>query len=256
MFSSPILTLISLVFIYMNIGFFLGMIRKDNSIVDILWGLGFVVVVWLLEYIFPSRNGLLLKYLVTIWGLRLAYYLLKRYLKKGEDWRYADWKKEWGKNYVIRSYFQVYMLQGFFMIIIALPFIGIAENPPSFSIIQLFAVLIFGIGFIFEAVADAQLAKFKKNPKNKGKIMKQGLWKYSRHPNYFGEMLLWWGIFFYVLPYTTVWISIWSPITITFLLTKVSGVPFLEKKYKENPAYRKYVNETSTFIPLPPRKRS
>lgn len=254
MLWSSILILILLVFIYMNIGFSLGMFKKDNSIVDILWGLGFVCVVWLLEYIFPNVNGVFLKYLVTIWGLRLSYYLLKRYQKKGEDWRYAAWKKEWGKNYIIRSYFQVYMLQGFFMVIIAFPFISTVENPPSFSIIQLFALLIFGIGFVFEVVADAQLANFKKNPENKGKIMKQGLWKYSRHPNYFGEMLVWWGIFFYVLPYTNVWISIWSPITITFLLTKVSGVPFLEKKYKNNPAYRKYVNETSAFIPMPPKK--
>lgn len=253
MFSSPILTSILLIFIYMNIGFLIGMKMKDNSIVDILWGLGFIVVIWGLEY-FYDDHGLFLKYLVTFWGLRLSYYLLKRFKKKGEDWRYAAWKKQWAHNYVLISYFRVYMLQGFFMFIICLPFMFFDNQPPHLNTIQVIAIILFVIGLSIESLADYQLSVFKSNRENKGRIMTTGIWKYSRHPNYFGEMLVWWAIFMYVLPYTS-WISILSPITITILLTKVSGVPFLEKKYKEDKAYQEYVKRTSIFIPLPPKKK-
>ncbi len=241
------------IFIFMNIGFIIAMLIRDNSIVDVLWGMGFVLVVWMVEIFYPGEQGKFLKLLVTIWGLRLSVYLFLRYLKKGEDYRYKAWKEEWGKYYFIRSYWQVYMLQGTVMFIVALPLMGITPNPIHLSLVQGLGIFIFLVGLFFEGVGDWQLSRFKSNPENQGKIMDKGLWKYTRHPNYFGDSLVWWGVFLYCLPNVPLW-TIIGPITMTFFLLKISGVAMLERKYKGNSKYDDYIKRTSAFIPLPPGK--
>ncbi len=254
-YDSVYLNIAILIFILMNMMFFLAILKKDNSIIDIFWGLGFVVINAVVFYYYPKDRGMLLPLLVTIWGVRLSVYLFMRWLKKGEDWRYAAWRKEWGKAFYIRSYFQVFMLQGVFMLIVALPLLQLKENAVSFSSIQVIATIVALFGWVYETIADGQLYQFKKRPRNKGKVMKKGLWKYSRHPNYFGEIIFWWGIFMYTIPYANIGLSLISPITITILLMKVSGVPMLESKYKNHPEYQEYIQTTNALWPKIPKAR-
>ena len=246
---------IILIFIYMNIFFIVAILKKNNSIVDIGWGLGFVIIsitTLLLNDNYTFIN-ILPNLLVTIWGLRLFSHILKRNYNKPEDFRYATWRNEWGKNFIVRSYFQIFMLQGLLMFIISLPIIynnDISNN--TLTIVNFIGLLIWLIGFSFEAIGDYQLKIFIQNINNKNHIMTTGLWKYTRHPNYFGEALLWWGMLLLVY-YDNIFILI-SPITITFLLLFISGIPLLEKKYKDNKEFKKYAKETNKFIPWFPKK--
>jgi steroid 5-alpha reductase family enzyme len=250
-----ILKVIAAVFIYMNLLFLLALSLKKNDIVDIAWGMGFIVIAALSLLILPAISArlLLMSLLVLIWGLRLAIYIFLRNRGKSEDFRYAQWRKDWGKNWILRSYLQVFLLQGFFMLTIAYPlFIFDPQSSPALGWLDLAGLLLWLIGFFFEAMGDAQMRRFKQNPAHKGKIMRYGLWKYTRHPNYFGESAMWWGIFLIALSHPGGWLAIFSPIVITFLLVRVSGVPMLEKKYADNPEYQEYIKKTSSFIPLPP----
>jgi steroid 5-alpha reductase family enzyme len=198
---------------------------------------------------------LLVSGFVIIWGMRLAIYIYLRNRGRKEDFRYAQWKKDWGKNWIIRSYLQVFILQGFFMLTIAYPLFLLAQNQTGHLIcLDVTGIVLWLTGFFFEAVGDAQMRSFKQDSANKGKIMDRGLWKYTRHPNYFGESTMWWGIFIITLNAPYGWAAIFSPIIITFLLLRVSGVPLLEKKYESNPAYREYIRKTSSFLPMLPRK--
>lgn len=244
--------LILSVFIFVCSFFIIAIVKKDNSVIDIGWGLGFILIsVVSLSFI----NKLELKHLIIntltiIWGLRLSIYLFIRNHKKGEDFRYKKWREEWKKYFIIRSFFQVFLLQGFFMLIVALPIINTNSSSNfNFQLNDLIGILIWIIGFYFQALGDYQLFKFKKDIKNKNRIMKYGLWKYTRHPNYFGESLMWWGIFIISIGAKNEFISIISPITISFLLLKVSGIPMLEDKYKSNEEYLEYIKNTSSFIP-------
>lgn len=244
--------LILSVFIFVCSFFIIAIVKKDNSVIDIGWGLGFILIsVVSLSFI----NKLELKHLIIntltiIWGLRLSIYLFIRNYKKGEDFRYKKWREEWKKYFIIRSFFQVFLLQGFFMLIVALPLINTNSSSNfNFQLNDLIGILIWIIGFYFQALGDYQLFKFKKDIKNKNKIMRYGLWKYTRHPNYFGESLMWWGIFIISIGAKNEFISIISPITISFLLLKVSGIPMLEDKYKSNEEYLEYIKNTSSFIP-------
>ncbi len=242
-----------LIFIYLNICYIFAMYLRDNSIVDICWGMGFVI----LANYFAITNGFLnpvLLVVVTIWGLRLSLYLLLRYFKKGPDWRYEKWKKEWGRHYLWRSYLQVYILQGFFLFIVSVPVVYGSGFAFEFSIFSLVGIFLFFFGFFFETLADHQLMRFKSDESNKGKVLDKGLWRYSRHPNYFGETVLWWGIFLIVLPSSSGWWIVIGPITITWLLMKVSGVPMLERKKAKEPKYQDYIQKTSTFFPWVPKK--
>jgi len=245
------------IFIYMNLIFFLAALLRKNDIVDVAWGLGFVTISLTMLILYPGydQRRLLVSLLIAIWGLRLAGYIFLRNRGKQEDFRYAAWRKQWGKHWLIRSYLQVFILQGFFMLTIAYPVILYLQPGSSQpGILDFLGLIIWLIGFYFEAVGDAQMMRFKADPANKGRIMDQGLWCYTRHPNYFGETAMWWGIFFITLAQPHGWIGVVSPVVISFLLLRVSGVPMLEKKYAENPAYREYIRRTSSFFPLPPRK--
>ena len=223
---------------------------------DVAWGLGFVLMAWVSFFLSgdSGTRGILVGALVSIWGLRLAWHIHRRNKGKAEDYRYLAWRKEWGKWFYIRSYFQVYLLQGLFLFFIVTPVLLINKNAGAqLGIIDFVGVVVWLGGFYFESVGDAQLARFIKNPANKGKLMQSGLWAYTRHPNYFGEVTQWWGLWLIALSVPNGWLSIIGPTTITFLILKVSGIPMLEKKMEENPGFAEYKRKTSVFIPFPPR---
>ncbi|GAB1468458.1 DUF1295 domain-containing protein [Candidatus Cloacimonadota bacterium] len=255
---SAIYLVIGAVFLYVNLLFILALLVKKNDIMDIAWGLGFIIITALSLLLDPGYHWrrILVSALVTLWGARLLIYIYLRNKGKNEDFRYAKWRNDWGKNWVLRSYLQVFLLQGFFMLTIAYPLFLFNQGQfMAFGFLDVIGLLIWLIGFGFEAIGDAQMRKFKANPKNKGKIMNKGLWKLTRHPNYFGESAMWWGIFIIGLSNMHGWLAIFSPIIITTLLLRVSGVPMLEKKYKDNPAYQRYIQKTSSFVPWFPRKK-
>jgi steroid 5-alpha reductase family enzyme len=247
------------VFLYMSLIFTLARIKKDNSIVDIAWGIGFILVAILsffLEAGFVTRH-ILVTALIVIWGTRLATYIAIRNKGRGEDYRYAQWRKDWGKWFFIRSFFQIYMLQGFLLLVISYPVVFINHSKEAgIAIFDILGLFIWLIGFFFEAVGDYHLSQFKRKAENKGKIMTQGLWKYTRHPNYFGETAMWWGIFLIALSVRTGWTTVVSPLTVTFLLLRVSGVRMLEKKYVGDKEFEAYAKQTSAFFPWFPRRTS
>lgn len=248
---------ILVVFIYFNFWFIVSLIKKRNDVADVAWGLGFVVLAWsslLISSNFQIRS-LLVVLLVSIWGLRLFWHIGRRNQKKSEDARYAKWRRDWGKWFLMRSYFQIYILQGTLLFIIALPILLVNKNSNStLNPLDFLGLIIWAIGFFFEVVGDTQLRNFIKNPANKGKIMTKGLWSCTRHPNYFGEVLLWWGIWLIAFSVPGGWLAIIGPITITFLILEVSGAPMLEKQLEKKPGFSEYKKRVSIFFPLPPKK--
>jgi len=243
-------------FIYMTGWFTISIIKKRNDVADIAWGLGFMFISWsgfFIAQTFTTR-GLLVNMLITVWGLRLAIHIFQRNRNKKEDYRYLAWRKQWGRFFIIRSFFQVYLLQGLLLYIVAFASLFINNQQfTGFSSIDVIATLIWIIGFLFESIGDAQLASFIGKEKNKGKIMTEGLWQYSRHPNYFGEVTQWWGIFLFSLSYSNWWPTLVSPLTITILILFVSGIPLLEQKYIGREDFKEYKRKTSIFFPLPPK---
>ena len=214
-----------------------------------------VVVTALLFVGHTNERSMLASFLVFIWGGRLTFRIMLRNLKKKtEDFRYRQWREEWGDNFYLRTFLQVFMLQGFLalVVVIPVPLIIVSDNPPL-NLLDLFGFIVWTIGFFFEATGDYQLDVFKRDPAAKGKIMQTGLWKYSRHPNYFGEVTMWWGIYLIALSVPYGYLSFIGPLTITFLILKVSGIPMLEKKYVDNAAFQEYARRTSAFFPLPPK---
>ena len=245
------------VFLFMSLIFVLAVLKKNNGIVDIAWGLGFILLALFNFFYVPgfTARQVLITLMITMWGIRLAHYINCRNKNKPEDFRYAAWRKQWGKHWMIRTYFQVFMIQGFFMLIIAFPLFALHyDDGTRLELLDVAGVAIWLVGFLFQSIGDLQMMTFKKNVSNKGKIITSGLWKYTRHPNYFGESTMWWGIFIIVFNGSNLWISIISPITITFLLLFVSGIPLLEKKYKDNPEFQEYARKTSMFVPWFPKK--
>ncbi len=246
----------TIILIWQTIWFFISLAKKRNDIADIIWSLGAILVCTyiLTTNIFTLRYFLVFC-LILMWGLRVSIHVFLRNRGKKEDSRYQKWRKEWGKSFKIRSFFQVFLLQGFVTILLVAPAILVSTyHQPPLGWLDIVGSCVWCVGFFFETIGDYQLQQFIKNPSNKGKIMTGGLWKYTRHPNYFGETTMWWGIFIIALssPYGVY--SLISPITITFLLLFVSGIPMLEKKYADNPEFQEYKKRTSAFIPLPPKK--
>ncbi len=232
----------------------LSLALKDASIVDIFWGLGFVMLAWIYRTILVvhSDRSLLICLLVTVWGGRLALYLANRNLGKGEDYRYQVWRKESGKNFWWVSYLRVFLLQGLLLWIIGAPLL-MAQTTNEWTFFDYLGLMLWAVGLTFEALGDFQLAQFKKNPENKGKVLDSGLWRYTRHPNYFGDAVLWWGIFCFAAS-AGAWWAIFSPVLMTFLLMKVSGVALLEKTLVETkPQYKNYIERTSAFFPMNPK---
>lgn len=247
-----ILKILSIIFIYMTIGFIISRIKKSNSIADIFWAPGFIILAFYTLYYstFILPRKFLVTTLVIIWGIRLAYYMFIRNWYKPEDIRYTNMKKNWGYLEPVYSYFIVFLLQGLLIILISLPvmIININNSQESINFLDLIGLVFWIIGFLFESVGDYQLKKFISNPENNGKIMKYGLWAYTRHPNYFGESLIWWSIWILSIS-AGGFFSVISPVIITFLLLFVSGVPMAEKLFDNNAEYLDYKRKTSMFFP-------
>jgi steroid 5-alpha reductase family enzyme len=253
--------LIALVVIIMlmTILWIVSVIIKNVSIVDLFWGLGFVITA---IYYFiacegdPFRKSVLLT-LVAIWGVRLSGYLAWRNIGKGEDFRYREFRKKYGENrYWWVSFFQTFLLQGVLMWIISLPLLGaMFYREHTFPQIFDFAGIFFWFtGFIFETGGDIQLARFKSNPANKGKVLDTGFWKYTRHPNYFGDSSVWWGYGLFCLAAGS-YLPLTGSFLMTLLIIRVSGVVLLEKSLAEQkPQYKDYISRTSSFIPWFPKK--
>jgi steroid 5-alpha reductase family enzyme len=238
-----------ILWLYATGWFLVAVILKRNDIADIAWGLGYCLLcVWLFLTQPTGPVNLLLYVLVCLWGLRLSVHIYFRNRGKGEDFRYKQWRTEWGKSFYWRSYLQVYLLQAFLLLIISTPILSASMFTASWSLFTGVGLSMWVLGFLFQSIGDFQLTQFIKT-KQPGEIMQWGLWKYSRHPNYFGEILMWWGIYCIVLPLRNSWWTIISPITITLLLVFVSGVPMLEKKYAGNVAYEAYKKRTWSLVP-------
>lgn len=241
----------------------LSLALKNSSIVDIFWGTGFVITFWVGTLLIPgemSARTILLGIITTIWGLRLSLYIFQRNHGKPEDFRYAKWREEAGKDWWWRSFFKVFLLQGILLCIIATPLLATQTGSASNSALacyDLIAAIIWLTGFAFEAGGDYQLARFKADPANKGKLLTTGFWSVTRHPNYWGDAVQWWG--FYLLALISgAWWTIFSPLIMTYLLRNVSGVAMLEKSLKDTkPGYAEYIANTPSFMPriLPRKKR-
>ncbi|HNR90131.1 MAG TPA: DUF1295 domain-containing protein [Spirochaetota bacterium] len=244
------------VFGYMTVLFLLAVFLKDNSIADVAWGPGFIIAaaaVMIVQETFGVRN-FLLQALVTIWGLRLGVRIFLRNHGRGEDWRYKKWREEWGSLFYLRSYLQVFALQGAILLVNAAPLV-IANTAPGDILVwtDYAGLAVWCTGFFFESVGDYQLDRFIKDPANKGTIMDRGLWRYTRHPNYFGEVTMWWGIFIIGLGAPFGYLGIVGPVIITLMIVFVSGIPMTERAMDHDPAFQAYKKRTSAFIPLPPR---
>lgn len=229
----------------------------DDSIADVFWGAYFIAIALVLLIFSPHQS--LVQYidafLVLIWGSRLSYHIAKRKIGKPEDWRYTQMRQRWGSHFALRSYAQNFLFQGLLAIIISASTIVAAHAPAGsgLGLVQIIGVLVWIIGFSFEATGDRQLRRFLATNQTKGAIMQTGLWRYTRHPNYFGEVTQWWGLWILVVSLPFGGWAIISPLFITGFILFVSGVPLPEKKYADNPAYQAYAKRTSVFIPLPPR---
>lgn len=247
-----------IIFLYAVAWFSMALAKHRNDVADVAWGGGFVCAA-ITAYIIEGTNdarSLLVLALVTIWGLRLMLHIGWRNRGKTEDHRYKAWREEWGDSFLVRTFFQVFLLQGFLLLIISLPVTwSITNQGPPLNILDAFGFCIWLFGFLFEAIGDFQLLQFKSNPLNKGKIITSGLWRYTRHPNYFGEVTLWWGIFLVSLSVPGSLWTIIGPLTITYLILKVSGTPMLEKRFADHPEYADYIKNTSSFFPLFPKKQ-
>lgn len=240
------------VFIYMTAVYIIAVRMRNYGIVDVAWGGGFVLVA-VLSLLrggnFHARQ-ILVTSLVAIWGLRLALHIYLRGRGKGEDKRYREWREQWGKKHLLNAFFQVFMLQGLLLLIISYPIILInASSSKGLTVLDYIGAGIWLAGFLFEAIADYQLVHFKSNSENKGKLMTEGLWSYTRHPNYFGESVVWWGIYFIALSIPGGWKTVFSPILITLLVRYVSGVVLLEKHMQGREGFEEYKENTPPFFP-------
>jgi len=258
--SGTLLTAAIVIFVYVNLVHLVALVKKDNGIMDGAWGGGFILAS-LLTFNFTdpvNSRALLLNGLVLIWGIRLSLHILIRNAgREGEDFRYRNWRETWGRWFYIRSYLQIYMLQGTIMFLVSAPILLVnarSHQGAPLGPLDVLGVAVWLLGFLFEAVGDYQLLRFMKNPANRGRVMRYGVWRFTRHPNYFGEATLWWGLFLIALNVPGGWWVLISPVLIDFLLLYVSGIPMLEAKYKGRPEYLEYQKTTSMFFPWFPKK--
>ncbi len=229
--------------------------RTDVSLVDIAWGFGFVVVAWVAFWVVGEAGPRrwLLVVLTSIWGLRLSIYLAWRNLGSGEDFRYQVMRRKSPDTFWWKSLFTVFGLQAILMWMVSLP-VQMGPIPdPGLGLLDWLGAAAWVVGIVFEATGDWQLARFKADPANKGKVMDQGLWRYTRHPNYFGDFMVWWGLYLIALS-AGQWWTVVGPIVMSVLLMRVSGVGLLEKTItKRRPGYEEYMERTNAFFPGPPR---
>ncbi|MBK8201674.1 MAG: DUF1295 domain-containing protein [Bdellovibrionales bacterium] len=239
-----------------------ALLLKKNDLADVLWGPAFILTalaaaIWGVPDGLSSLGGraIAILILLTVWAARLFIHVGWRNLfHRTEDVRYNNWRKAWGRNWLWRSYLQVFVLQPLILYLFLTPVLLAIEEARSTTLswISGLGLIVAASGFLFEAIADEQLRRFKRNSENKGKLMTEGLWSWSRHPNYFGEVLQWWGIWIMVVDLPIGWATIISPIGVTYLILKVSGVSMLEDLMKSRPGFSEYAKRTSIFVPLPP----
>ncbi len=233
---------------YFFIFFIVGTAIKNNSIVDIGWGLGFVVASWILYLVYQPTSfaPLLANILISLWGLRLFYYIMRRNIFAEEDFRYQNWRKAWGKWVIPRAFLQVYMLQGLFMFAIGSTVYYLNVNDVSFNYLSIVGLVIWLIGYLFEVIGDRQLKRHIAS--KRGGIITTGLWQYTRHPNYFGEILMWWGLYlFAVLLDPSAWWLVYSPLAMTYIFVFVS-TPLLEERMKTRDGWEEYAKRTNKLF--------
>jgi steroid 5-alpha reductase family enzyme len=249
--------IVGIIGLFVSMLFVLSVIIKRNDIADIAWWIGIFIVAFASYLVAEEKSVLLVIMLVlaALWGGRLSLRILLRNIRKSEDYRYKKWRDEWGRLFYPRSYVQVYLLQGALMIVVGYSFVhaGVYGGGASLGILQFVGLGIWVIGYFFEVVGDWQLDKFIKNKPDPGTILSAGLWKYTRHPNYFGEVTMWWGIWLMVATLPFGYIALVSPLMITFLILKVSGIPMLEKAFADNPVFQEYKKRTNAFFPFLPK---
>ncbi len=235
----------------------LSLVWRDASIVDPVWPLGFVIVAWVARAVADGNDARqwLLVAMTTIWGLRLSGYLAWRKHGAPEDPRYQAMRRHWGARFPWVSLFTVFVLQGILMFAVSLPVqLGQVRVEPGIGVLAVIGTLLWAVGLGFESIGDAQLARFKADPANAGQVMDRGLWRYTRHPNYFGDACVWWGIALVAAETGLGAIGLVGALIMNVLLVRVSGVPLLERSLvKRRPGYAEYVERTSSFIPRPPR---
>lgn len=248
-----------IIMILMTFLWIVSVIKTNASIVDPFWGFAYVLAtIWYyLQTNGTDSRTLLILILVVVWGMRLSIFLGLRNAGKGEDFRYKQFRKDYGeKHYWWVSFFQVFLLQGVLAWLISSPLLAAMyySNSEPLGIIDFIALAIWIIGFVFEAGGDWQMARFKANPENSGKVLNKGFWKYTRHPNYFGDAAVWWGFGLFGIAAGS-YVTFLSSILMTFLLLRVSGVSLLEKSLKDKkPEYKAYIKKTSAFLPWFPKK--
>jgi steroid 5-alpha reductase family enzyme len=257
--ASVLLASAGAVAVLMLLTWVVSLLVRDASIVDIIWGAGFVVVAATAAVVgdgFDDRRYLLLL-LVGVWGVRLSSYLAWRNLGHGEDYRYVAMRKKHGDRFWLVSLFQVFLLQGVLMWVVSLPvqLSAAADEPASFGPLAYLGIAVWLIGVLFESIGDAQLTAFKARSENEGQVMDRGLWRYTRHPNYFGDFCVWWGIFLVAAETVPGRVGIIGPLVMSFLLLQVSEMAMLEKTIgKRRPGYAEYIERTSAFFPRPPKQ--
>ena len=224
--------------------------KKDTSIGNFTWG-GGVFIITLYTFLIGHHvaRSILITVMICAWVLRLGIYIYSRY-KKGADPRFIEWQNQMGPYALLINFWWIFVMNGIMLILMSVPSILINKSTlPGLNWLDFIGLFIWIVGFCCESLADYQLFSFMKNPANKGKIMTQGLWYYSRHPNYFGEIIMWWGIFCIALSVPYGWIALIAPVTITLLLVFFTGVPMLERVFKDNLDYQEYKKHTSMLIP-------
>ncbi|MFX0039087.1 MAG: DUF1295 domain-containing protein [Promethearchaeota archaeon] len=254
---------------YLIIAFIVGTIKKNNGLMDVFYGPGYFVFALtsiIINFMINSTvniRQIIVTSLVFIWALRLGMYVFIRNRGKPEDYRYQEMRERWKTNIILKSFIRVYIFQGVVIFIVAFPvwFVNVSINPPILNFLDFagvtlwLGVLIWLIGFLFETFGDYQLFKFKKNPENKGKVMDRGLWKYTQHPNYFGEVTQWWGLYIIAIAIPFGFITFIGPFFITYMIIKVSGIKLLEKRFEADDKYADYKKRTSIFFPWFPKKK-
>ncbi len=243
-----------LAILYMTAWFFVAYRRKRLDTVDTAWGLGFVLLAWSSAAQQTNPRSLIVAALVSIWGVRLSAHIGARSLKnRNDDPRYVELSRKWRGNFWRRAYVSIFIVQGALVWVISLP--AALAGGLQLSGWQWLAVaggIVWLVGFGFETVADYQLRTFLRD-KRHPKVLRTGLWRYSRHPNYFGELLMWWGIGVMALQASYGWVGLVGPFTLTILILFVSGIPPIERRRAKDPAYQEYQKHTSVLVPLPPR---
>jgi steroid 5-alpha reductase family enzyme len=247
---------LAFVVVLMLVTWLLSVVLRDVSIVDLVWGLGFVGIAWVAYLATSPENAraLLIVLLTTVWGVRLSAYLIRRNVGKGEDYRYVAMRERHGARFAWVSLLTVFGLQGLLMWIIAGPLQFGMDGARALGAVDAVGLAVWAVGLVYEAGADLQLSRFRSDPANRGRVLDRGLWRNTRHPNYFGDFLVWWGLYL-IAAAGGAWWTIYGPIMMSFLLMRVSGVRLLERTIGDRrPEYAVYVRTTNAFFPGPRRR--